>query len=54
MKRLDFNAQMLLIRLKSNRDKLTQQQFRTLKGQIYAGDTYGAERGIEKLLNRNK
>jgi hypothetical protein len=39
-----------LIRLKRHKDKLTRQQFKTLQGQIYAGDPAGAMKGLEKLL----
>ncbi len=38
------------IRLKSARGKLTKQQYRTLKGQIIAGDSDGAMRGLQKIL----
>lgn len=38
--------------LKSNKGRLTVQQYRTVKGQILAGDTAGAERGMKKLLDR--
>lgn len=34
------------------RSKLTPQQYRTLKGQILAGDVEGAEKGLAKLLRR--
>ena len=32
------------------RDRLTRQQFNTLKGQVRAGDVDGAMRGLNKLL----
>lgn len=38
--------------LKNNKGRLTVQQYRTIKGQILAGDTVGAERGMKKLLDR--
>ena len=38
--------------LKSNKGSLTAQQYRTVKGQILAGDTAGAVRGMKKLLDR--
>ena len=31
---------------------LTHQQYKTLRGQILKGDTDGALRGLQKLLNR--
>lgn len=40
--------------LKANRDKLTRQQFRTLKGQVLAGDTTGATKGLQKLLKQRE
>lgn len=36
--------------LKAARGKLTKQQYRTLKGQIIAGDSDGAMRGLQKIL----
>ena len=41
-----------LIRLKACRDRLTRQQYKTLRGQVLAGDGEGAMRGLMKLLNR--
>ena len=40
--------------LKANRDKLTRQQLRTLKGQALAGDTAGAMKGLQKILKQGK
>ena len=40
------------IYLRGFRDKLTKQQYRTLKGQILAGDIDGAMRGLQKILGR--
>ena len=40
-------------RLKENKKNLTRQQYRTIKGQLIAGDTNGAEKGLNKLL-RNR
>ena len=39
-----------LIRLKGARPHLTAQQYRTLRGQVLAGDPDGAMRGMRKLL----
>lgn len=44
----------LLIRLKSYRNRLTAQQYRTIKGQILAGDSEGARKGLRKLLKRDQ
>lgn len=41
-----------LCNLKREQENLTSQQFRTLKGQILAGDVKGAEKGLAKLLRR--
>ena len=40
----------VLIRLKNARPKLTKQQYKTLKGQVLAGDPDAAMRGLKKLL----
>lgn len=41
-----------LIWLKSYRTRLTAQQYKTLRGQVLAGDADGAMRGLKKILNR--
>ena len=41
-----------LIALRKERSNLTSQQFRTLKGQILAGDVDGAKKGLQRLLRR--
>lgn len=38
--------------LKAARGKLTKQQYRTLKGQILAGDSDGAMRGLVSIMMR--
>jgi hypothetical protein len=38
------------INLKACRDRLSKQQYKTLKGQILAGDSDGAMKGLRKLL----
>lgn len=47
MKEVNVGA---LIRLKGARHRLTAQQYRTLRGQVLAGDPDGAMRGLRKLL----
>jgi hypothetical protein len=47
MKEVNVGA---LIRLKGARHHLTTQQYRTLRGQVLAGDPDGAMRGLRKLL----
>ena len=36
------------------RAELTVQQYRTIKGQILAGDEDGAIRGIDRVVERNR
>lgn len=47
MQKIDFNA---LIHVKACKDRLTPQQYRTLRGQVLAGDGDGALKGLRKLL----
>lgn len=47
MKGIDVKA---LIQIKGARPRLTVQQYRTLRGQVLAGDADGAMRGLRKLL----
>lgn len=49
MQRIDVNA---LIQVKACRPQLTAQQYRTLRGQILAGNADGALRGLRKILSR--
>ena len=39
-----------MIRLKAARNQLSAQQYRTLRGQVLAGDPDGAMKGLRKLL----
>lgn len=39
-------------KLKVNKKNLSRQQLRTIKGQAFAGDIAGAEKGLYKLLER--
>ena len=41
-----------LTKLNSYKDKLTKQQYKTLKGQILSSDYIGAKKGLKKLLER--
>lgn len=41
-----------LIHLNRSRERLTPQQYKTLKGQILAGEHDGALRGLKKLIER--
>lgn len=49
MKPIDKNA---LIALKVHRHELTWQQYSTLRGQVLAGDSDAALKGLRKLLKR--
>lgn len=49
MQRIDFNA---LMQIKACRDRLTVQQYKTLRGQVLAGDADGALKGLRNLLSR--
>lgn len=40
--------------LKYHRAQLTRQQFKTLRGQVLAGDTDGAMKGLKRLLDRQQ
>lgn len=51
MSGFDRNAAM---NLKASRSMLTKQQYKTIKGQILAGDPQGAMKGLRKILNRRK
>lgn len=44
----------LLKKLKKYGKHLTRQQYRTIKGQILSGDTEGASKGLNKLINQEK
>ena len=51
MKEVDINA---ICRLKAYRRVITYQQYPTLKGQVLAGDSEGAMKGLDKILNLKK
>lgn len=51
---MDAVGQQVLILLNRSRSALTQQQFKTLRGQILAGDVGGALRGLKKILYGGK
>lgn len=40
-------------RLRGAKNRLTRQQFKTLRGQILAGDPTGAMKGLERILLLN-
>ena len=41
-----------LIQLKAHRHQLTFQQYKTLRGQVLAGDAEGAMKGLRKILTK--
>lgn len=47
MTQIDVKA---LIQVKACRDRLTYQQYKTLRGQVLSGDPDGALKGLRKLL----
>ena len=47
MQRIDVNA---LIQVKACKERLTPQQYRTIRGQVLAGDGDGALKGLRRLL----
>lgn len=49
MVEVDVNAMMFLI---AYRLQLTTQQYKTLRGQVLAGDAAGAMKGLKRILER--
>lgn len=47
MVEIDVNAMMFL---KAYRPQLTHQQYKTLRGQVLAGDAIGAMKGLQRIL----
>lgn len=43
-----------LERVRACRDRLTAQQYRTLRGQVLAGEIAGALKGVKKILRERK
>lgn len=41
-----------LLLLKNTKHRLTKQQYKTIRGQIYAGDPEGAVKGLRNILQR--
>lgn len=38
--------------LKDSKEYLTRQQYKTIKGQIIAGDIDGAQKGLQRLMRK--
>lgn len=51
MTRIDFKA---LMHVMACKDRLTAQQYRTLRGQVLAGDGDGAMKGLRRLLKNGR
>ena len=49
-----MKSELALAQLNVMRHRLTKQQYKTLKGQILAGDSTGAMRGLVTILQREK
>lgn len=49
-----MNVYEFMHQLKLCRRYLTQQQYRTLKGQAVRGDVVGAEKGLQRLLRKEQ
>lgn len=47
MQHIDTKA---MIQLKATKDRLSLQQYRTLRGQVLAGDPDGAMKGLRNIL----
>lgn len=48
-----INTEVFLL-IKAHRDCLTEQEYRTLRGQVLAGNPEAAERGLKKILRRKQ
>lgn len=51
---MEYEIRKAFFNLKRYHDKLTPQQFKTLKGQIIAGEPAAAMKGLWKILNKEK
>ena len=51
MPKVDINAYYFL---RVKKQYLTKEQFYTIKGQIFAGDSEGAIKGIKRIIERKK
>nr|DAI90264.1 MAG TPA: hypothetical protein [Caudoviricetes sp.] len=48
---IDFKA---LVQVKACKDKLSPHQYRTLRGQIFSGNSEGAMKGLRKILRKGQ
>lgn len=49
---MNFRLNSFMKKLKNNRPYLSNQQYRTIKGQALSGDVDGAQKGLNSLLRR--
>ena len=49
---MNFRLNRFMKKLKNNRPYLSNQQYRTIKGQALSGDIDGAQKGLNSLLRR--
>lgn len=49
---MNFRLNRFMKKLKNSRQYLSNQQYRTIKGQALSGDIDGAQKGLNSLLNR--
>lgn len=54
MGEMKYSDKRAFIRLRYCKQRLTKQQYRTIRGQIFAGDTTGAMKGLDRLLAQQK
>lgn len=44
----------VLLAVKANRQEMTEQQYRTLRGQVLSGNAEGALKGLRRILRRKR
>lgn len=44
----------MLLALKATRQEMTEQQYRTLRGQVLSGNAEGALKGLRRILRRKR
>ena len=49
---ISYMVQQAFKELKKHKNQLTKQQYRTIKGQLIAGDITGGMKGLKRLLNK--
>ena len=54
MDALKYSERSAMTRLKGYRNRLTSHQYKTLRGQVLAGNADGALKGLQKILSRER